>query len=190
MCDTPTNRRAATVHPHMRGENLNGAAMSNAWSGSPPHAWGKLRRAGHRGGQVRFTPTCVGKILGCLQLQERWTVHPHMRGENLRSAAVFCTASGSPPHAWGKSTRHQAHADAARFTPTCVGKMSHRYECFDQVRFTPTCVGKITFAIGFVNDVAVHPHMRGENLVPIASGRAQIGSPPHAWGKLPIKSGI
>ncbi len=30
-----------TVHPHMRGEDVNHCFKMSGWAGSPPHAWGR-----------------------------------------------------------------------------------------------------------------------------------------------------
>ena len=92
----------ASVHPHMRGEDLNWED-SNGWRcGSPPHAWGRHRCGFHSVGDVRFTPTCVGKTctLGLSLLLE--AVHPHMRGEDSEPRRRARNAAGSPPHAWGR----------------------------------------------------------------------------------------
>ena len=51
-------------------------------------------------------------------------------------------------------------------------------------RFTPTCVGT-TVARSLVPDSAsVHPHVRGEDQLPVPTVRADAGSPPRAWGRL------
>jgi len=78
-------------------------------------------------------------------------------------------AVGTPPHAWGKHCGKQ------------ITRISHRY--------TPTCVGKTQLIHDNLNDVQVHPHMRGENSV--YSGNCVIirGTPPHAWGKRRQRSG-
>ena len=96
-----------------------------------------------QGDLLRFTPTCVGKILPNLLLRFLGTVHPHMRGENLSAFLLFFGATGSPPHAWGK-----------------FRIIKERY--FDG-RFTPTCVGKILLFVLDYTPKSVHPHMRGEN---------------------------
>ncbi len=50
----------------------------------------------------RFTPTCVGKIANARESSIKWTVHPHMRGENRWLLLIILVSLGSPPHAWGK----------------------------------------------------------------------------------------
>ena len=168
----------------MRGENSPISRSSMSDTGSPPHAWGKLRNDHrHRAGQ-RFTPTCVGKISRWHITRHCYAVHPHMRGENGRVVV------GRGAH--------------RRFTPTCVGKIARwricrRYPAVHphmrgenayslrlvQVaqRFTPTCVGKIVATTSACQCSTVHPHMRGENAGTSPEDTHADGSPPHAWGK-------
>ena len=54
-------RLPATVHPHMRGEDIMFEITTMDEGGSPPHAWGRPCRRAHRPAPARFTPTCVGK---------------------------------------------------------------------------------------------------------------------------------
>src|SRR6266849_3082599 len=90
-------------------------------------------------------------------------VDPHMRGDNVIADIEHLTDIGSPPHAWG-----QFHL------PLLFGQ---------GYRFTPTCVGTITHWAGPLPQLAVHPHMRGDNVFPRIGGSASSGSPPHAWGQ-------
>jgi len=52
-----------TVHPHMRGENLHASTSQHGADGTPPHAWGKRVIINQRTGNLRYTPTCVGKTM-------------------------------------------------------------------------------------------------------------------------------
>ena len=176
---------AFKVHPHMRGENVDEHQHRRAADGTPPHAWGKLYSDSNSSALIRYTPTCVGKTAGARCRAARITVHPHMRGENgkwyektstdevhphmrgenAQTRSYFGRQDGTPPHAWGKHCGKQ------------ITRISHRY--------TPTCVGKTPFIVETASSYAVHPHMRGENG---ANGQARavlVGTPPHAWGKLP-----
>ncbi len=86
-----------------------------------------------------------------------------MRGENCSECGMLSNTNGSPPHAWGKYSGIGIIDGADRFTPTCVGKISSDPDA----RCQP----------------AVHPHMRGENVLSIKLIALLLGSPPHAWGK-------
>ncbi len=154
---------APPVHPHMRGEN---SFCSCCWAikrGSPPHAWGKFAIVLQHRHDCQFTPTCVGKIRTHKDNNAPPTVHPHMRGENVKRQLLGMMLTGSPPHAWGK------------FDTTGA--------CHRRLRFTPTCVGKISITTGDFTSTTVHPHMRGENRGAPLEPFILIGSPPHAWGK-------
>ena len=56
--------RASADHPHVRGEDLSGAADLNPDNGSPPRAWGGLGNAATREDVAWITPTCVGRTAG------------------------------------------------------------------------------------------------------------------------------
>ena len=113
-----------SVHPHMRGENAL-VCLDLAL-------------------QVRFTPTCVGKIPVFEHAIVEHTVHPHMRGEN----AVALLPEPRP----------------FRFTPTCVGKMDTAYLFIAAKGGSPPHAwGKCSMKAPYWALYSVHPHMRGEN---------------------------
>ena len=69
----------------------------------------------------RFTPTGVGTINPQLWGGAKSTVHPHGRGDNDARNRAAGEYAGSPPRAWGQSSRQPSRARAVRFTPTGVG---------------------------------------------------------------------
>src|SRR5437764_367239 len=73
---------------------------------------------------------------------------------------------GSPPHAWGIPVLTCRSGDPERFTPTRVGNTS-----------SERCRGSNT---------SVHPHTRGEYVALMVGSTWALGSPPHAWGILPL----
>ncbi len=149
----------------MRGENSVSIVRLEFQTGTPPHAWGKRYPVLNAHPLNRYTPTCVGKTPSATQTDSQSAVHPHMRGENDVSTATVKYIYGTPPHAWGKHDARQHE----RFL----------------LRYTPTCVGKTRSARNFLVHVEVHPHMRGENWQSANILTAGLGTPPHAWGKLP-----
>src|SRR5437764_718352 len=97
-------RHAPSVHPHVRGEAPSAPAPAPTLVGSPPRAWGSWPGVGLHLRELRFTPTCVGKL--------------------ATPAAERGNRSGSPPRAWGSSGVLHPLEQRLRFTPTCVGKLS------------------------------------------------------------------
>ena len=83
-------------------------------------------------------------------------------------AAACSCAFGSSPCMWG--------------TPVSVVYVR------DAIRFIPTCVGNSMILPESWEDIAVHPHMRGELFPIVTSGHSSPGSSPHAWGTLIILS--
>ena len=89
-------------HPHMCGESSAVSGMLIMSLGSPPHVWGKLRNLRPDLGQVRITPTCVGKAGVTVHRFRLYEDHPHMCGESSGICQRKCEIGGSPPHVWGK----------------------------------------------------------------------------------------
>ena len=78
-------RLQAPVHPHGRGDNQCAFCVTHLTGGSPPRAWGQWYLAEADVSAGRFTPTGVGTI-GCLRMTTcATTVHPHGRGDNVRT---------------------------------------------------------------------------------------------------------
>ena len=93
----------------------------------------------------------------------RISVHPHVRGEDVRPNLYMNGKDGSPPRAWGRFSLRIVRGVISRFTPTCVGKM-----------FIAAQKGAVT---------AVHPHVRGEDGGCVYNYQDAGGSPPRAWGR-------
>ena len=130
-----------SVHPHVRGEygstgkaaKLEGGSPPRAWGilrrgrwtteqgGSPPRAWGIHLQRKAQAAHPRFTPTCVGNTPARAGRRRRWPVHPHVRGEYARTRSEIALPLGSPPRAWGIRGGRDRGAGQPRFTPTCVG---------------------------------------------------------------------
>ena len=85
-----------------------------------------------------------------------------MRGELVVRVRRVKYFNGSSPHAWGTVVPLVEDTDYRRFIPTCVGNCSPP---------------------GWWRESsAVHPHMRGELMLPPSTLTATGGSSPHAWG--------
>jgi len=121
ICTTLLPVKAA-VHPHARGENIPFSNGSLAMTGPPPRAWGKRQNDWPVPARVRSTPTRVGKTFQRTEFCHWHSVHPHARGENVRSAIARPSSVGPPPRAWGKRLVMSGWPICYRSTPTRVGK--------------------------------------------------------------------
>ena len=166
MRSLPSPRSGYAVHPHGRGDNRIADVDRASDAGSPPRAWGQWLTFNYNLGARRFTPTGVGTMTTESPTLLRATVHPHGRGDNWGADRGIALAFGSPPRAWGQSDRARLSLERSRFTPTGVGTM--------------------LTALDYLWNAVVHPHGRGDN--PTTNERVpyHIGSPPRAWGQLPV----
>ena len=151
-----------SAHPHVRGEDVDQLAVLARVLGSPPRAWGGLNGRGDLHRESRLTPTCVGRTPAGEPPLRCCTAHPHVRGEDRRSAAAAPGLAGSPPRAWGGRGDPRSGVAGARLTPTCVGRTGS----LGRSRATGTA----------------HPHVRGEDVRRTRVIWQATGSPPRAWG--------
>ncbi len=155
----------------------------------------------------RFISTCVEKIALHDCGRGSQAVHLHVRGENRKPQKVNRLNGGSSPRAWRKFSKCAADSHAPRFISTCVEKIfasgrprqkpvgssprAWRKSTItppDSIgsRFISTCVEKIGVLISAIQNIAVHLHVRGENLYRIRQRRLSGGSSPRAWRKLEL----
>ncbi len=115
------NNGMLSVHPHSRGELLNGLSTRFFCNGSSPLAWGveDLSCAGKQAG--RFIPTRVGSCHRPAATGAGYPVHPHSRGELSRAAPARGPPVGSSPLAWGVVELQLINDNQYRFIPTRVG---------------------------------------------------------------------
>ena len=149
----------------MRGDNVIRGRARVIGDGSPPRAWGQQSPVQENAIISRFTPTCVGTTGLGLSAHPGGAVHPHVRGDNPRGHILQHKSDGSPPRAWGQRPWPPAPVPPLRFTPTCVGT----------TRGAPLPRGP----------GAVHPHVRGDNIIFFLHFCIFSGSPPRAWGQQP-----
>src|SRR5690606_35043738 len=163
-CSPPGPPVAGAAHPHVRGEDLRVSRIACRLSGSPPRAWGGRLDVPIPGGCDRLTPTCVGRTPRSGRRPSCDPAHPHVRGEDLRSARIRSRRCGSPPRAWGGRRRAAGGGAGGRLTPTCVGRTGPGARVAEAA--------------------PAHPHVRGEDHTPHRPAAARAGSPPRAWGGL------
>ena len=70
--------------------------------GSSPHAWGRWLKGLWLYLFQRFIPTCVGQMSMVARISLIESVHPHMRGADVRNVPAIKGFAGSSPHAWGR----------------------------------------------------------------------------------------
>ncbi len=150
------------VHPHSRGEHQLGIGLKLAVYGSSPLAWGALSDNAGEACYHRFIPTRVGSIVRLPTDHQRAAVHPHSRGEHCSHTTIAETGNGSSPLAWGACHQPPSCSPALRFIPTRVGSIHAVNVC------------------GYSS--SVHPHSRGEHIIPLHWMTRHRGSSPLAWG--------
>src|SRR5690606_37751062 len=131
--------------------------------GSPPRAWGRHQSERVLLVRFRFTPTRVGTTPSADTVRRRPSVHPHARGDDLKSSHAKPSRVGSPPRAWGRQGQIAGISVDGWFTPTRVGTTFRA--SLDPARSS------------------VHPHARGDDPYPDLVGVSRHGSPPRAWGR-------
>ena len=134
---------------------------------TPPRAWGRPARYHAEAQESRNTPTCVGKTVRPRYRKVCAWKHPHVRGEDAAPELLVALKSETPPRAWGRLPFVLQLGKSNRNTPTCVGKTPKR-------RCRSGRCGK-------------HPHVRGEDVLPIAGLPAITETPPRAWGRLNVQ---
>ncbi len=100
-CRQSGQQSALPVHPHTRGEHVDGQLAENVPVGSSPHPWGTLRLGDAAVVRPRFIPTPVGNTRWSSPGRGQRAVHPHTRGEHCAIGAEGRAAAGSSPHPWG-----------------------------------------------------------------------------------------
>ena len=141
-CRAARDRVKMPVHPHVRGEYFHVTRAEAVARGSSPRAWGIPMPLFSNLEMFRFIPTCVGNTAARIEVLEKDSVHPHVRGEYGSMTTTLSPSLGSSPRAWGIPSR-----------PLCVLRAD---------RFIPTCVGNTSLASCSTGRVSVHPHVRGE----------------------------
>ena len=192
-----------TVHPHARGEYGREVPQRLIDDGSPPRTWGIRGAAQPVGGDWRFTPTHVGNTFPPSPPPPPPKVHPHARGEYVRSrffdiphlrftpthvgnTTTMCPSCRTPPvhpHARGEYAGFRLLAVVVHGSPPrtwgihleIIGRHSDR-------RFTPTHVGNTDRIRSSAPLCAVHPHARGEYKELKCPHPKANGSPPRTWG--------
>ena len=153
----------AEKHPHVRGEDDMQHPDIRGRLETPPRAWGRPGGDIRAGGEIRNTPTCVGKTQpGKLCEALAWK-HPHVRGEDVADLDMAHAMAETPPRAWGRHTEGRSSTGSAGNTPTCMGKTVERPRARRRAW--------------------KHPHVRGEDNQENIRQELHRETPPRAWGR-------
>jgi len=72
----------------------------------------------------------------------------------------------------------------AETPPRAWGRPSKKTEISNETGNTPTCMGKTTLILCSIKHAEKHPHVHGEDSPSISKPKADIETPPRAWGRL------
>ena len=128
----------------MRGEKKDIGISNVFFSGSSPHARGKVSKILSIIYSSRIIPACAGKSLWVGETLKDVKDHPRMRGEKHGYRLEIWPVVGSSPHARGKE-----------------GGFTHA-NCL--YRIIPACAGKRILLLKLLFVLQDHPRMRGEKL--------------------------
>ncbi len=203
----PNRIPSMTVHPHVRGEQFIRPSLPSCTGGSSPRARGAESNHCRHPRWCRFLPTCAGSRGQGSRPVEPAPVHPHVRGEQVRTLDLGIKSPGSSPRARGAAKHRQHLAECPRFIPACAGSRlagfnpAHNGSVHPRVRGEQplnrisgfSCHGSSPRARGAGNAssvpahrVPVHPRVRGEQAVVTVSARPIGGSSPRARGAGPM----
>ena len=152
--------------------------------GSPPRVWGNRCMPASYERIRRFTPTRVGKSAETRHVRSRpLGSPPRVWGNRLPGWFDTELRLAVHPHACGEIAQPGACSDAARFTPTRVGKSTLlRRMSRTQSRFTPTRVGKSQSLPDVRCLYSGSPPRVWGNRRCAADAHGACGSPPRVWG--------
>ncbi len=137
----PDSYRA--VHPRLRGEHGVSHPPERLFRGSSPPARGTRGRRGTDRLCQRFIPACAGNTHHAGGSIQNGTVHPRLRGEHHYRQCQHGMGYGSSPPARG----------TLRFSAQRLGFR----------RFIPACAGNTAGIIAILEELRVHPRLRGEH---------------------------
>ena len=122
-----------------------------------------LSRRSRRTASLETPPRAWGRRIPSRRRHGSIRKHPHVRGEDQGQAATEVALIETPPRAWG------------RLKSAIIPGINQRN--------TPTCVGKTPPVINPKANVRKHPHVRGEDRLPLKVREIFLETPPRAWGR-------
>ena len=149
---------------------------------STPTCMGRTPRSSRPSPTPAEHPICVGRTVPPELILRHLLEHPHARGEDVYTGAVWNQHNGAPPRAWGGPVQGPRHRLLRRSTPRAWGglRVVHARAAAD--RSTPTCVGRTPGGVSPGVGHSEHPHVRGEDQAGGAQRDYQAGAP-HVRGE-------
>ena len=173
------------VHPHVRGEDRIPSRQGRPVRGSPPRTWGRPGRCVGGDARVRFTPTYVGKTSEGALRSKKYSVHPHVRGEDSVPGWRWNRRYGSPPRTWGRRVTGTVVFGAPPVHPHVRGEDARAAADRPAAPGSPPRTwGRPACPCGHRGSGPVHPHVRGEDKKEDIWIGENHGSPPRTWGRL------
>ncbi len=175
----------ATVHPHVRGEQVIGEQDNMTIDGSSPRTRGADPDRGAGLSPERFIPTYAGSSHPSTLEQGLEAVHPHVRGEQARGvrgrgcAAVHPHVRGEQ----GENTQRTNYNGGS--SPRTRGAVDPWSKHGVSSRFIPTYAGSRGAQALRAAGAPVHPHVRGEQAPSYLSAAQSTGSSPRTRGAAP-----
>ena len=146
----------------MCGEQCRPDVTLSINAGSSPRVRGTAHNRIASGRWLRFIPACAGNSRLIQLPKDRFTVHPRVCGEQAK---------------WDDDKRNPVGS-----SPRVRGTEYCSRLCKDIARFIPACAGNSIVASVFVNAMAVHPRVCGEQLTPATETISRSGSSPRVRG--------
>ena len=173
------------VHPRVRGEHAANAEGARSVCGSSPRARGTLAAITSPVRGCRFIPACAGNTATAWSPSTTTTVHPRVRGEHDRCAALGVPFFGSSPRARGTRRRRPPRPVGGRFIPACAGNTSRNRRISTCGAVHPRVRGEHSTMCRRAWAIAVHPRVRGEHHRVDALGAADQRFIPACAGNTP-----
>ena len=159
---SPTDSRAMTDHPRIRGEHDCSIYFTNFPTGSSPHTRGAPACATSARKPGRIIPAYAGSTIFLHHHEIISWDHPRIRGEHLALGAILRQERGSSPHTRGALGAWRPRPWSPGIIPAYAGSTDATYP----------------FGLWYPD----HPRIRGEHATVQVAAVKCAGSSPHTRG--------
>ncbi len=152
------------VHPRVRGGDRRARASANRAIGPSPRARGRRPQHPEMSGRNRSIPACAGETGWLTTLRNHQWVHPRVRGGDRSLVVPFRVGKGPSPRA--------------------RGRRAVSMPCLKGGRSIPACAGETPAPGAGSRACAVHPRVRGGDVIQGMPRIVTTGPSPRARGRL------